>query len=136
MRDAGPEEMSDEEVFENSYFYFVDSLQALASPPEVACERYGHFNVAWEIKDDVSRGVYLAESPVSRLSARQAAAIKELADELSRLPENVIRFTKVIEKSLENMRHPAWVPIRAKAARLVEGLRQVTETNKKYFSGK
>jgi hypothetical protein len=134
MSEQETEEISNEEDFENAYRVFIMCLDALASTPEVACETYGNYNVAWEIKHDVSAGVYLAKNPAHRLSEKHIADIVKIAGMLNSLPESAIKFTNIIEESLENMRHPAWVPARQMAGQLLESLRPVTETNEKYFS--
>lgn len=129
------EAISDVEAFENAYGTFIFCLGALAGSPEEACEKYGNYNVAWEIQDDVASGVYLAKNLAHRLSLDQVAAIQALANALKSLPKDAIGFTKVIEESLENMRHPAWEKVRRMAAELQNGLRTVTAENVRYFSG-
>lgn len=134
MSGSGAEAISNEESFENSYRVFISCLGALASSHEVACEKYGNYNVAWEIKNDVSAGVHLANNPAHRLTERHISEIQKLAGMLNSLPESAIKFTNIVEESLVNMRHPAWEPARKMAGQLLESLCPVTESNEKYFS--
>jgi hypothetical protein len=125
MSRSDPEEITNEEFFENSFHAYIFCLGALASGPEEACERYGNYNVSWEIKYDVSAGVYLANNPAHRLTEQQVSEIKKLADVLDSLPASVLKFTNIGDKSLENMRHPAWEPPRMMAGQLMQSLRLV-----------
>lgn len=133
MNNGDAEEISNEEYFENSYRVFILALGALASTAEEACRQYGNYNVAWEIRDDVAAGLYLGQNPAHRLSAQHVAEIQKLADILDSLPASVVKFTNIIEESLENMHHPAWELARRMAAQLLESLHPVTETNESYF---
>jgi hypothetical protein len=46
-------EDEDRNLYENSYYHFVNRLEVLAASPEEACELLGHFNVAFETKFDL-----------------------------------------------------------------------------------
>lgn len=134
MSGSDAEPISNEEAFETSYHTFIRCLEALASSPEAACKQYGHYNVAWEIKEDVSAGVFLKNNSAHRLSEQHVTEIKRLAEILNSLPASAIPFSNIVEESLKNMRHPAWELPRRMASQLLESLRPVTETNEKYFS--
>lgn len=71
--------MSDREEFENSYYYFVVALKALAASADEKVKEYGSLdeNAAWELKDDVSAGIYLLNYENSNLSEDQQKKIKE-----------------------------------------------------------
>jgi hypothetical protein len=42
-------EMSPEEEFANSYYYFVEALKVLAADADSQCDVMGNYNVAWEV---------------------------------------------------------------------------------------
>ena len=46
-------------------------MKILAESPEKQCELVGNYNVAWELKDEVSSGLYLIKNPVSVLTEDQ-----------------------------------------------------------------
>lgn len=46
--------MSEREAFEHAYHYFAQALEVLTSDPKTQCEKGGNYNVAWELKNDVS----------------------------------------------------------------------------------
>ena len=127
--------ISNKESFELFYNTYIFCLGALASEPSTACEQYGHYNVAWEIHLDVSAGTYLANNPAHRLNPTQIAAIQALSDVLSTLPAAAIKSTDIVDESLTNMSHPAWVTPRAMAVELLVSRRDVSEENLEYFAG-
>ena len=51
---------SDEEEFHSAFRVFLNSVEMLASSPEEQCRLMGNYNVAWELKEDVKAGKYLA----------------------------------------------------------------------------
>ncbi len=127
--------MEEREAFENSFHYFLKAVDVLASPSEEQCERMGHYNVAWEIKDDVSAGANLIKSVGSGISSEEAAAIKALIEALKEIPVEVLSFTDIKEVSLKNMKHPSWAPLRKKANDLLLALASASTKNQQYFRG-
>src|SRR5690606_28860317 len=102
----------DRDIFENSYYYFIQSVEVLAAPPEKACELLGQFNVCFETKWDIEAGCYLFNSVYCPFSSEQINAITSLIEGLSGIPDEILKFTESPEKSLENMRHSCWIPLR------------------------
>lgn len=127
------EEISEQELFELAYGTFIFCLKALASSPAKACEQYGHFNVARELRFDVSAGIYLSTMAANRLSTEQSQRICALDAALTALPDDATIPTNIIEESLRNMSHSSWVPVRAAAVELLELLRPVTEEKERYL---
>lgn len=123
----------DKDIYENSYYRFVEVVEILASAPEEACERVGHFNVAFEIKHDLEAGPYLFNYAGCPLNPAQRSSVVELVEALKSIPEQVLEFTRVRQQSLERMRHPAWVPLREQATRLLSLLQPITDANQKYL---
>ena len=108
--------ITDEEAFEASFRVFRNAVEALSKNPSEACEQYGHYNVAWEIRDDITAGLYLFDDPGCELSAEQRAAISGLVEQLSQIPDSVVAFTDIRSESLARMQHPSWAAARAEAA--------------------
>ena len=125
--------MDDRELFENSYYYFIDALEALSAVAEEQCEIMGFFNVAYEIKDDVSNGKHLLQYKFCNLSKDQRGLVLELINSLESVPDYIVSFTEDIQESSERMKHPSWEPLRKKAKRLLLALKPITEANKEYF---
>jgi hypothetical protein len=122
------------ELFENSYYYFVEALAVLAAPPAQACELLGYFNVAFEAKFDAEAGRYLFNYERCTLSEKNKNEILELINLLQSIPDQIISFTKNPGESLERMHHPCWILVRQKAAALLSELAPITEQNRRYFN--
>jgi hypothetical protein len=128
------ETASVEESYHNSYYYFIRAVKILSESPEKQCELVGNYNVAWELKDEVTSGLYLIESPASTLSSSQKLAIQQLIDELNKIPANVLREVTSHENNLKAMQSPVWEPLRKQAAILQRTLESATKNNEQYFS--
>lgn len=120
---ANGEPLSDREEFENSYYYFVVALKALAASADEKVKEYGSLdeNAAWELKDDVSAGIYLLNYENSNLSEDQQKKIKEFVKKLDEVPENA---------GFENS---SWGSLRKEAMELLKLLEPVTRANAEYF---
>ncbi|MDB6062005.1 MAG: hypothetical protein JWM78_2108 [Verrucomicrobiaceae bacterium] len=125
--------MDNLEVFENSFHHFVQAVEVMTLPPQEQCERMGHFNVAFEIKEDVFAGAYLTKANGCYLSFAEAAAITGLVESLKEIPSEVLSFTNIKEASLEKMKHPSWIPLRIKANNLLLVLTSAKAKNHQYF---
>jgi hypothetical protein len=112
--------ISEDEGFELGLRAFIDAVASLASSPQSCCKRYGYYNVAWEIKDDVGAGRYLTEHFSNRFDDEQHRAVKALLEALEAVPAEVTAFTKVDRISLEQMQHAAWEPARVCAAAILQ----------------
>lgn len=80
MSEPQTEEMPANEAVANVYRYFIETLEILAADADTQCKRMSNYNVAWEIKDVVSRGISLLDLPGGDLSSRQK---NEVVDEFS-----------------------------------------------------
>ena len=126
--------LSEREAFENGYYYFVTAVEILSLPASAQCERMGNYNTAWELKDDVGAGSHLLRSPSSsRLSEAQRAAIVALLAAVAEVPANELPAGDSREANLAAMQHPAWMPLRPKAAALLELLAPATQECKRYL---
>jgi hypothetical protein len=125
---------SDRGEFENCYLQFKASLEVLASSPEDACELLGHYNVSFETKWDLGFAQNLLAFDESPLNAKQRQGITMLIEALERVPAEVLAFTDVPSESLEKMKHPVWIPLRAMATKLLSDLEPVSRENQRYFA--
>jgi hypothetical protein len=128
---AEPQEFDD--LWENAYYSFIESLRSLASTPEEICEQFGDFNVAFELYRDVGRGSYLKNSSSHRLSVDHIRLIDELNSVLNDLPPEAIASTSVAGESIGRLRHAAWVRPRELAAALLIELSNLTASNASYI---
>ena len=123
-----------EEAFHTEYRVFLNSVETLSLSAEKQCEIMGNYNVAWELKDDVSAGLYLIKNPASVFTEGQNLAIQQLINELNKIPESVLKAENTPEENLNAMKHPAWEPLRKQAVILLRTLESVTKNNEIYFN--
>ena len=77
--------ISDEESFNNSFYYFVEALNVLALEAAQQCKSNGGAHVAWEIQHDVlDNGIALTNWAGNYLSSGEKDAILELVSILKR----------------------------------------------------
>jgi hypothetical protein len=126
-------EISEEAAFENAYYYFVQAVEVLAMAAEAQCEIMGNYNVAWELKGDVSAGSYLFNLPCPKVTDQQKRSILALIASLDELPNPVLQAGVGAVPSLASMRHPCWVPLRKQAQELLAILSPLTINNAQYF---
>jgi len=120
-----------EESYRNSYHYFIDAVETLASEPSSACERMGDYNVAWEVKDDVQAGQYLAEWEL--LGAQAKAQIDMLVRTLDGVPHNLLRAAEGRANNLAAMSDETWTPIRRQASALLAFMEPFTAANEAWL---
>jgi hypothetical protein len=112
--------ISREEEYANAYFYFIKSLKILAEDADSQCKSMGYFNVAWELKEDTSRGATAVLNLHSRhLATEQVEAILRILEELSSLPKEVFNVANVRTEHIRALQHPAWDVIRTRAKNLL-----------------
>jgi hypothetical protein len=111
MIDSDGSGLSEEEVYINAYFYFIKSLNILAEDAEAQCKKMGYFNVAWELRENVSRGAQaVLDHPNSNLSDKQREAIRQLLADLASIPDHVFRVANLKDEHVRSMNHPCWTP--------------------------
>jgi hypothetical protein len=126
--------IQEREEFENGYYYFVRALEVLAEDAPTQCQRMGNYNVAWELKDDVSGGAYLLNySSSARLSAEQRRGISDLVAALEGVPSTELPAGPRAQDNLAAMNHPCWEPLRLQAAQLLKLLAPATEECNRYL---
>lgn len=130
------EEISEKEAFANGFFYFVKALKILAADADVQCKRMGNFNVAWELKDDVSAGAYLLNLPGAPLTQGEKDGIVALVAALKELPASLLISAATEEANRKVMNDPRWIPLRARAAELLRLLAAATARNEEFLAGR
>lgn len=122
------------EEFENTYYYFVRALQILAQDAPTQCETMGNYNVAWELKDDLSRGAWVVNYQSSaRLPAEQKRGILDLMAALEGVPTTELPAGPDPRDNLAAMNHLCWGPLRKQASQLLELLAPATEECNRYL---
>lgn len=132
---------SEQDDFENGFFYFVDALKILEMNAEAQCEHVGNYNVPWELQHDVSEGgMAIVRSPASYLTPEQADKVTELSVALNGLPQEAIAPPGMLTSdhvgSLMAMNHASWAPMRQQATQLLQLLDSAIQKNKSYFGQK
>ncbi len=116
MTNTNGHEISREEEYANAYFYYIKSLKILAEDADTQCKSMGYFNVAWELKDDVSRGATAVLNLHSgHLSEEQTRAILQTLEEMASIPKDVLNVANVRIEQVRAMKHHAWDIIRTHA---------------------
>lgn len=121
-----------EEEHRNAYFYFVEALATLAADAETQCELIGDYNVAWELKNDVAAGQFLADWDL--LTAQQRSDIRTLVSALSVIPEEILRAAQGRSDNLAAMNAPAWATLRVKSRKLLLELQSFSEANRLWLN--
>jgi hypothetical protein len=121
----------DEDEFHSSYRIFLNAVEMLASPAEDQCQLMGNYNVAWELKDDVSAGKYLIGR--GYLSEAQESWVGALVAALGAVEALVLPAGPGNEANLLAMSNAAWEPLRFLAKEVLERLAPFTEVNSKYL---
>jgi hypothetical protein len=130
------EEISEEEAFANGFFYFVEALKILAADADTQCKRMGNYNVAWELKDDVSRGAGLLTLPgAQQLTSEERDGITDLLTALKDLPTSLLTAATTEAESKKVMSHPSWAPLRVRASELLSLLAATTRRNEAFLAG-
>lgn len=122
---------ADEDEFHSSYRIFLNAVEMLSSPAEEQCRLMGDYNVAWELKDDVSAGRYLVGR--GYLSGSQEAWIGSLVGALEIVDAQVLPSGKGREISLQAMTAPCWAPLRVIAKEVINQLAPFSRENTKYL---
>ena len=109
----------------------------LAQDAPTQCETMGNYNVAWELKDNVSRGALLFNCPGSaRLTAEQKRGILDLIAALEAVPSTKLPAGSDPKDNLAAMNHSSWELLRKQASELLKLLAPATEECRRYLSRK
>jgi L-alanine-DL-glutamate epimerase-like enolase superfamily enzyme len=122
-----PEAISPEEAFRNGYYYFIEAVESLAADADATCRMMGDFNVAWELKDDVSAGRYLLGKGF--LAAHEEACIAGLLQAVDSVPVNRLPGGTGRNANLQAMSDSCWDNSRSLAQKALLQLKSFTESN-------
>lgn len=125
--------MSPEEEFANSYYYFVAALKILAMDADSQCDVMGNYNVAWELKANVSAGLCMLTLPSGELTKQQREGIAGVVAALNEIPESVLGGGATAAINKRAMNHPCWMPLRTRASELLTLLGSATSRNEAFL---
>lgn len=129
------EKISDEGLFHNDYFYFVDALDILEKDAETQCTRCGNMFVGWELRKDLINGALrILNYTSSGLTTQQIKALHKLISDLEAIPKSAISGGATMEASRRDMSQPCWIPLRSEASKLLKALEPATKRNAEYFN--
>jgi hypothetical protein len=118
----------DEDAYANNYHYFQASLRILSHDAEAQCQAMDHFNVAWEIRDEITSNGYAVLNTVdTQLSEQQRDAIRRRLENVAAIPDAVVNVPNSREAHLRAMSDPYWAPLRAQAKQLIAILSAETD---------
>ncbi|MDF4024645.1 hypothetical protein P3W24_06700 [Luteibacter sp. PPL201] len=131
-------EMSDHEVFENTFYYFVAALRILSSDAVTQCKDLDNYNTPFEIQSDTAtRGLGTLRLSAHYLDWEKAEVIVDLVAAIRRLPPEALSVPHLSMTRhagcVTAMNHPAWSPLREQAVQLLEILAPEIERNAAYF---
>jgi len=132
-------EMDRVETDHVSFSVFSQSLRALSYDAAAACHEMGNYNSAGEIWYELTSSFpYVSDSPTIGLSAEQRIALAALVSKLRELPEEAMAPKGIMPTShtacLIAMNHPAWIPLREQAAKLVEMLEPAIKRSQEFLN--
>ncbi len=111
------------------------SLAVLGADADTQCKRIGNYNVAWELKDDVSAGAYLLNLPGSPLTQEEKDGIVAMVAALKELPASLLVSATTEAENKKVMSHPSWAPLRVRASALLSLLAATTARNELFLAG-
>lgn len=131
--------MSDAITFEESFEYslhnFLQWLEIMTLQPAEACEKWGNYNVAWELVTDLKiDGGHILDMACSYLSEDQKLKVAGFLEELASIPQQVLVGATSVAANQEAMAHSCWVPFRVSAQELLQVLEPAALKNREYFS--
>jgi hypothetical protein len=133
------EEVDQVEADHMSFQIFSQCLRALSYDAAAACDEMGNYNSAGEIWYELTSSFpYVSDLPTIRLSDEQRIALGALASKLREVPSEAMAPGGVMPTSraacVIAMKHPAWVPLREQAAKLVKMLEPAIQRNQEFLN--
>jgi hypothetical protein len=123
--------VTDEDQFHNAYRIFHMAVVIAALPAEEQCAAMGSYNVAWELRDDVSAGRYLLGR--GYLSTLQEERVATLVEAVKLVPASALPAGTGIASNIEAMSHASWQPVRVLATEVLRQLAPFTAANATYL---
>jgi hypothetical protein len=104
--------------FGTAIYYLAQAVEIATQDPERQCELMGDYNVAWELKDELSSIDFIITEYEESFSDSQIVEMKKLSDLAASIPDSVCEESKTRTANLESMSDPHWVPVRSQATLL------------------
>lgn len=123
--------ITDEEEFHSSYRIYINAVEMLATSAEEQCQIMGNYNVAWELKEDVSAGKYLVGRGF--LSEDQESWVSALVAACGAVDTQLLPVGAGLDVNLLAMRHSGWEPLRFLAKEVVVRLASFSAQNAEYL---
>jgi hypothetical protein len=121
-------EISAEDALHNTFFYFAEGLNVMASDAAKQRDSVGGVHVAWELQNDVrdfGEAVLSCAGPF--LTESERTDIASLLDKIKKLPSDALRSDD------EALNHPQWEALRNEAAHLLTQLARPITENQAFF---
>jgi hypothetical protein len=129
MNSRNDQDDSEQEIYANTFFYFMRELKILAEDAEKQCEMKQYDNVAWEIKNFFIRSAEaVLNLPGGNLSKDQRDDVIQLLADVTAIPDSVVNVPNLRAEHIGAMNNPCWNPVRAQAKALINLL--VAETRR------
>lgn len=120
---SSTDEMSGEEIFSNALFRFLNDLNILSLTVAEQCAKYQYYNVAWELRNDlVGDATELLNFRQIGLSVKQVKRILIFREMVEQIPKRITDVKNEKDQHLRAMSDPIWIPIRVRAAEIVNEL--------------
>lgn len=128
--------ISEIDLINNCYYYFIETLAVLIKSPEEQCRIMKNYNVAYELKTDALSVDCLLNQNIIEFTEEQKKFMLDLSKRLHDLPEQVLIGSDKEAENLNSMNNPCWNDIKEASINLLALLKAVTEQNHRYFQVK
>ncbi len=121
-------DLSAAEALQNTFFYFAEGLNVMASDIAVQKGAIGGEHVAWELQNDVrdfGEAVLTCAGPF--LTESERLGIVSLLNKIKQLPPDALRSDDLA------LDHPDWRALRIEAAKLLARLARPIAENHAFF---
>lgn len=115
MKKSENDVLSRDELFTNAVFYFVQALEIAARSAADQCEYFDDYNVAWELRDELSNVNFLINEFREKFTDDELVKLNEIRKALEAIPDSVMAEAKTREENLLALENPVWGPIRTQA---------------------
>jgi hypothetical protein len=121
-------DLSPVEALHNTFFYFAEGLNVMASDAAKQRQSVGGAHVAWELQSDVrDHGEAVLRCAGSFLTQTERTDIVSLLDKVKKLPSDAL------DSDAEALDHPEWEVLRSEAAHLLARLARPIAENQAFF---
>ncbi len=122
MKETEQNNFEEGELYANYLGHFYTNLEVLSEDAEKQCEIMDYFNVAWELRDDATRGASAVLNLAGdQLSEEQRASIQRLLVDVTAVPDSVVNVPmgSAKEEHLRAMKNSVWDQVRLDAKELI-----------------